>query len=190
MQLVLTVFRYLVFAGVAVIVVGAALAMAVQRRALNPFGTSARTIRRFTDPFLKPVERRVLRSGGNPQSAPWWVIGVTVLAGILLVSAVDWSVAQGRMVMVASQGGPRSIVRLVVDGALWLLTISLFVRVIGSWFGVGDHARWMRPFYLMTEWFLAPLRRVLPRFGPLDLSPLVAWLLIGYVVRPIIHSVL
>ena len=33
----------------------------------------------------------------------------------------------------------------------------------------------MRPFYLATEWMLAPLRRILPPFGMMDFSPLVAW---------------
>jgi uncharacterized protein YggT (Ycf19 family) len=36
----------------------------------------------------------------------------------------------------------------------------------------------MRPFTVLTEWILEPLRRVLPPFGPLDLSPLVAYLLL------------
>jgi uncharacterized protein YggT (Ycf19 family) len=40
----------------------------------------------------------------------------------------------------------------------------------------------MRPFVALTEWFLAPLRRVLPTFGPFDISPFVAYFLL-YIVR-------
>jgi uncharacterized protein YggT (Ycf19 family) len=39
----------------------------------------------------------------------------------------------------------------------------------------------MRPFVLATEWFLAPLRRILPSFAMFDLSPLVAWFVIQVV---------
>jgi uncharacterized protein YggT (Ycf19 family) len=39
----------------------------------------------------------------------------------------------------------------------------------------------------MTEWMLAPLRRILPSFGPMDVSPLIAFLLIGLVERMILR---
>ena len=85
----------------------------------------------------------------------------------------------------ASHSGGSSLVYVLVDWTFSLLGLALLIRVIGSWFGVGQYHKWMRPFYFMTEWMLAPLRRLLPPFGPLDLSPLVAWLLIQ-LVRPAI----
>ena len=78
----------------------------------------------------------------------------------------------------------------IVDLVLNLLMIAIIIRVIGSWVGAGQYNRWMRPFYLLTEWFLGPLRRVLPAFGPIDLSPIIAWLLIMYVVRPLLIGIL
>ena len=41
----------------------------------------------------------------------------------------------------------------------------------------------MKPFYAATEWMLAPLRRVIPAFGPLDLTPLVAWFGLGLLAQ-------
>jgi YggT family protein len=38
----------------------------------------------------------------------------------------------------------------------------------------------MRPVVLLTNWIIVPLRRVLPPLGPFDLSPLVAYFLLGF----------
>ncbi|HEY2804967.1 MAG TPA: YggT family protein, partial [Gemmatimonadales bacterium] len=144
-------------------------------------GSLARGIRRLTDPFIKPIERRVLRAGGNPQSAPWWMVGMAVLIGIALISAADWSVGQAGLLASATAAGPAGLIRLLAYWAIALLKLALIVRVIGSWFGIGEYAKWMRPFYLMTEWFLAPMRRIIPRVGPLDITPILAWVLLGFI---------
>ena len=77
----IVLLRYAVLAVAGAAALGALAAMAVQSRAINPFGRTARAIRRLTDPLLVPIERRVLRAGGNPQAAPWWLIGIAVVGG-------------------------------------------------------------------------------------------------------------
>lgn len=177
-------FAVLAVAGVAAL--GAFAAMAVQARAVNPFGRTARVIRRLTDPLLRPIERRIVRGGGNPQAAPWWLIGIAVVGGIVVITFVEWLVAQLLTVEAAAGYGALSLFRLAVDWAFNLVMIALVVRIVGSWLGAGPHTRWMRPFVFLTEWLLAPLRRVVPPFGVFDLTPLVAWLLLqlarGYVL--------
>jgi YggT family protein len=175
----LLLVRYTVFGLVVIAGLAALAAMMVQRRVLNPFGRTARTLRDLTDPFLKPIERRVLRAGGNPQSAPLWLVGGALLAGILAVTAADWIAGEMQQMMAAVEGGARSIAWLVADWAFNILMLALIVRVIGSWVGIGQYNKWMRPFYLMTEWLLAPLRRILPPMGMMDFSPLVAWFLLS-----------
>ena len=178
--------RYAVLAVAGVAALGGFAAMAVQSRAINPFGPAARVIRRLTDPLLTPIERRILRAGGNPRSAPWWLVGIAVVGGIVVISLVEWLVAQVVTVEAAASFGRGSLLRLLVDWAFNVVMIALVVRIIGSWFGAGRYTRWMRPFVVLTEWLLAPLRRVVPPFGGFDLTPLVAWILLqlarGYVL--------
>lgn len=180
-------FRYAVLAAAAVAALGALAALAVQSRAVNPFGRTARVIRRLTDPLLLPIERRVLRAGGNPQSAPWWLIGMAVVGGIVVISAVEWLLTQVFTVEAAASLGPGSLFRLVVDWAFNIVMIALVIRIVGSWIGASRYTRWMRPFVFLTEWMLAPLRRVVPPLGVFDLTPLIAWILLslarGYVLR-------
>lgn len=182
----LPLVRYTVFGLVALVALAALAAVLVQRRVLNPFGRPARLLRDLTDPVLKPIERRVLRSGGNPQSAPLWLVGGALLAGILAVTAAGWVAGEVVQLMAAVDGGARSIAWLIADWAFNILMFALIVRVLGSWIGVGQYNKWMRPFYLMTEWLLAPLRRVLPPIGMMDFSPLVAWFLLSLLRRAVL----
>ena len=183
----LLIVRYAVFGLVAFAALAALTAMAVQRRVLNPFGRPARALRDLTDPLLKPIERRVLRAGGNPQSAPWWLVGGALVVGIVAVTAADWVAGEAATVMNAVSGGARSVAWLLADWAFNLLMFALIVRVIGSWIGLGAYSRWMRPFVLLTEWLLAPLRRLLPQFGMIDFSPIVAWFVLSLLRRAILN---
>lgn len=179
--------RYVVLAAAAAVVFGAFAAMAVQARTINPFGPAARAIRAATDPLLLPIERRILRSGGNPQSAPWWLVGIGIVGGITLVTAVQWTASQAQSLAVAASFGPRYAFQLAVYWAFNLVILALVVRIIGSWIGASRYSRWMRPFVFLSEWLLAPLRRVVPPFGMFDFTPLIAWFLLqlarNYVLR-------
>jgi YggT family protein len=170
--------RYAVLAVAGVVALAGLAALAVQSRTLNPFGRPARAIRRLTDPVLLPIERRILRAGGNPQSAPWWLIGLAVVGGILVITVVEWLATQAFTVLAAADVGPRSLFRLAVDWAFNLMMLALVVRIIGSWIGASRYTRWMRPFVFLTEWLLAPLRRIVPTVGIFDITPLVAWILL------------
>ena len=67
-----------------------------------------------------------------------------------------------------------------------ILWISLIGRVVVSWLNIGPSSG-LYPIaaliYQITEPILAPIRRVLPSFGMLDLSPMVAIILITIVQR-------
>ncbi|MBI2072929.1 MAG: YggT family protein [Gemmatimonadetes bacterium] len=167
--------RYAVFA---VLVLSAVIALgswAVRTRRISPFSGAARLIRTLTDPIINPMERWVLRRGGNPQHAPWWLLGLVVVGGILVITVAQWLVVQLGRASFAATAGPRGVLRLAVYYLGQLVLIALIVRVIASWFGVFRYSRWMRPAYLLTDWIVEPLRRIIPPIGMIDITPLVAW---------------
>jgi YggT family protein len=186
--LLLDVVRWAIVGALIYVAIVALTHWAVRSRRLSPFGTWPRTVRRLSDPVLRPVEQRVIRAGGAPQTAPYWLLAIVVVGGLLLVSLVRWGIG-----FTYSLGGlanaPLRIQLLTLLS--WIFTIlrfALIVRVIASWFGASTYTKWMRPVVVLTDWLLEPLRRVLPPFGPLDLSPLVAYFILWIAERVIIGA--
>ena len=58
---------------------------------------------------------------------------------------------------------------------------AIIIRTLLSWFNLGGSQPVFRLLLEITEPVLAPIRRVLPTMGMLDLSPLVALLLIPFI---------
>jgi len=155
---------------------------AVRTRRINPFGVWPRFTRRISEPILLPLERRVIRAGGSPQDASFWLLGLVIVAGLLLLSLVHWLIGMTATMAALSYAGPRAWLRFVLGGVFTLLMAAIFIRVIVSWLGLSPYSRWMRPVMALTDWLIEPIRRILPPFGMLDFSPMVAWLVL-WVIR-------
>ncbi len=69
---------------------------------------------------------------------------------------------------------------------LWLLlegfSLIILLRVIISWVSPGQTNPFTTILYLVTEPILAPLRRILPRYGRLDFSPMAAWIILRILI--------
>jgi len=62
-----------------------------------------------------------------------------------------------------------------------ILTIAIFARAIMSWFNMDPRSPLIQALDSITEPILQPIRRIMPRLGMIDLSPLVAILLLQFV---------
>src|SRR5205823_10072454 len=72
--------RYVVFATFAASVLVALASWLVRTRRISPFGALGRTLRAASDPLIRPIEARLVRAGGNPVHAGWWLaVGVAVI---------------------------------------------------------------------------------------------------------------
>ena len=162
---------------------------AVRNRHINTFGAWSRLMRRLSDPVLQPLERRVVRAGGNPQNAPLWLVGIVVVTGLLLLSLTHWLIGTLATFVMIAHGGPRVWLRVLVSALFSVIMAAIFIRVIASWLGIGPYGRWMRPIMALTSWLIDPIRRILPPMGMFDFSPMVAWLVL-YVVRGFVMGVL
>src|SRR5207244_10650508 len=84
--------RYAVFAVFVLSVVVAFTAWLVRARRVSPFGALGRALRAASDPLIRPVEMRLVRPGGNPVHAGWWLVVVVALGGLVLLSLLGWAV--------------------------------------------------------------------------------------------------
>ena len=180
--------RYAVFG---VFALSAAIALAswlVRARHVSPFGALGRMLRAVSDPVIRPVEGRLVRAGGNPVNAGWWLVVVVAIGGVVLLSLMDWIVGTFYGLSRAAGGGPRALLAFLIGAVYSVLFAALLLRVVGSWFGAFRYSRWMRPAYALTDWLVEPIRRVLPPMGAVDWSPLVA-LLALWVLKQVLLSV-
>ena len=59
-----------------------------------------------------------------------------------------------------------------------VLTLAILLRVILSWFSPKPNNMLAKILYQVTEPILGPLRRIIPRVGMLDFTPLAAIILL------------
>jgi YggT family protein len=152
---------------------------AIRHQKLSPFGAWARFVRQWSDPVLRPVEQRVVRAGGNPQDAPLWLVGVTVVAGLIVIALVDWLVGLIVSIYLTAQNG--QLLALVVHLVFELLRLAIMIRVIASWINPSPYSRFMRVIGALTNWMIEPIRRIIPSLGMIDISPMIAYFVLLFV---------
>ena len=76
-----------------------------------------------------------------------------------------------------------------INAVIMAAWIALFVRVILSWFPVSRENPIVAVVFQITDPMLAPIRRIMPRTGMLDLSPLALFFLL-YLLRILVNSAL
>lgn len=59
-----------------------------------------------------------------------------------------------------------------------VLVMAIFARAVVSWFPISRDHPLIVVLYQITEPVLAPLRRIIPTMGMIDITPLVAMLLL------------
>lgn len=64
-----------------------------------------------------------------------------------------------------------------------ILFFAIFVRAILSWFPVRGDNPVIAILYQVTEPILAPLRAVIPRIGMIDITPMVASLILIVIIQ-------
>ncbi|HEX2987110.1 MAG TPA: YggT family protein [Chloroflexota bacterium] len=75
-----------------------------------------------------------------------------------------------------------------VDLLFNILIFAIVGRALLSWFNLGPGNPIVRLLYEITEPILAPMRRVIPMIGMLDISPIVAILLLSFMQNLILQA--
>jgi YggT family protein len=162
---------------------------AVRTRKISPFNAVARFCRSTVDPFIAPIERRVVRAGGAPASAPLWALAAVVIGGILLLTVVDIIRLQVVKSVYAAEAGSAGIFQLLVSWSFTILKAALIVRVISSWLPISPYSPWVSWSYRLSEPILSPLRRIVPVLGGLDITPIIAYILLGIIESGLLRLV-
>jgi len=146
---------------------------------LNPFAWISLTIRRLTDPFVLPVRRALMGFGVDPKYSPLVVIVIVILLGyfVLQLASTIAGTLSG-LLFSLQQGAMVSALGFILYGLISIYILLIFVRIIFSWGMVSYSNRIMRFLVNATEPLLGPLRRMIPPLGAMDISPIVAFLIL------------
>lgn len=146
---------------------------------LNPFAWVSLTIRRLTDPFVLPVRRALMGFGMDPKYSPLVVILIVILLGyfVLQLASTIAGTLSGLLVSL-QQGAMVSALGFILYGLISIYILLIFIRIIFSWGMISYSNRIMRFLVNTTEPLLGPLRRMIPPLGAMDISPIVAFLIL------------
>lgn len=70
-----------------------------------------------------------------------------------------------------------------------VMNLAILARILLSWVNIDPNNRVIRFLYEITEPILGPIRRVMPSLGGLDLSPMIALVLISLAERVLLSLV-
>ena len=175
---VYAVLRWTLFIAVMVIAIVCLIDWLVRTRRINPFNPIARYMRSTVDPLMAPVERKIVRAGGLPTAAPWWTLVFAVVGSIVLLWFLGFVRSQFKMLAGAGMQGSSGILMLLIQWTFGILYLSILVRVVSSWVRVSPYSPWVRWAFQLSEPILRPLRQIVPTLGPIDITPIVAYVLL------------
>ena len=66
--------------------------------------------------------------------------------------------------------------------------MAIFLRAIVSWFAIDPRNPLVEVLDQITEPILSPLRRIVPRLGMVDITPLVAIILLQFLAQAVAQS--
>ncbi|HSE31441.1 MAG TPA: YggT family protein [Pyrinomonadaceae bacterium] len=146
---------------------------------LNPFSRLSLLIRQLSDPFVLRMRRGLMGFGIDPKYSPIVVILITILLGFFVLQLAE-TLARTTAGLLDSvrQGAMVSALGFIIYGAVSIYIILIFMRIVFSWGMVSYTNRLMRFLVNATEPLLGPLRRIIPPLGMLDISPIVAFLIL------------
>lgn len=153
---------------------------------LNPFSWLSLTIRRLSDAFVHPMRRGLMGFGIDPKYSPIVVILITILLGYFVLQLAETiAITAAGLLSSVRSGSMISALGFIIYGAISIYILLIFIRIIFSWGMVSYSNRLMRFLVNTTEPLLGPLRRIVPPLGMMDISPIVAFLILWLFQRAI-----
>ncbi|SQF93865.1 membrane protein [Paucimonas lemoignei] len=136
---------------------------------------------RATQPLLKPL-RRIIPS----------VFGLDMSSLVLAIIVQMILMALTLLLAYGTTGDPLHLLIWAIIGVtalfLKIFFFALIVSVILSWVAPASHNPGAQLVNQITEPLLAPLRRILPNLGGLDISPILAFMILKLLDMLVINN--
>jgi len=182
-MLIIDRILWFINSGIKIVIVAVIVLMIIRLIAdamdLNPFAWTSRTVRRLSDGFVIPVRGGLRGFGVDTKFAPVVVILISILLGWFVLQLVGTIAAMTEGIIDSVRGGAVfRLIGFIIYGLISIYILLITIRIIFSWGMLSYTNRVMRFLVDVTEPLLGPLRRRIPPLGWLDISPLVAILIL------------
>lgn len=186
---------WFVNSGIKIVIVAVIALMIVRLIAdamdLNPFAWTSRTVRRLSDGLVVPVRGGLRGFGIDTKFAPLVVILIVIVLGWFVLQLVGTIAGMVEGIIESARSGAAfRLIGFIIYGLVSIYILFIVMRVVFSWAMVSYTNRVMRFLVDVTEPLLGPLRRIIPRLGWLDISPLVAILILMFLQQAIAGTLL
>lgn len=148
---------------------------------LHPFNPYSQAILKASDWLIIPI-RKIIPASGRfdwPSIIACWVTGMVYLF-------LSWFIAMAGMLPSASAFGPLLLAGLFI-ALKWVFNLIVWLTLIQavlSW--INPLSPIMPVLYTLTAPLLDPIRKIMPRTGGLDFSPLVL-LIIAQIIMMVLN---
>lgn len=143
----------------------------------------SQTIVKVTSPFVNPLRKIIPGIAGLDMASLLLAFIIAAAKSALLYKLQGYGLSANAILV-------SSLIE-VITAILNIFLFAIFIQVILSWVAPGQHNPITLMIAQLTGPILAPIRRVMPDLGGLDLSPMVA--LVGIqiakmlIIPPLIH---
>jgi YggT family protein len=142
----------------------------------NPF---SQLLVKITNPVLVPLRRMIPAAGKVDTAAIVLALGLTIVQVLLLVGLMGKPVSLIGVVFFAVFELLRTVIHIYI--------FALIVQAVMSWVGNSYGNPIADVLHSLTDPLLRPIRNVMPNMGMIDLSPMVAIMLL-YIVLIVLQS--
>ena len=71
----------------------------------------------------------------------------------------------------------------------WALELAILIRVLLSWFRPNPYNPFVQAIYQITEPIMGPLRRIIPPLGMIDITPMVALIILQIIQEIVLTAI-
>ncbi|TGG90069.1 YggT family protein [Natronospirillum operosum] len=167
--------------GFALVLIALAARFMAQVAQVDPYGPMAETVRKISNPFVSPFMLVIPRIRGLDLPALLVIWLLQVVMAFILVSMLPQLNAAVSTIIV---GGAFATAGLILEVTRW----SMIIVAIGSWLSSGAPNPLLAFLRDMIEPVVAPFRKLNLQVGMLDLSYLLAFLVL-YIVHGILRAI-
>ena len=129
---------------------------------------------KITNPVLVPLRRFIPPIGKIDTASLVLAVVLKLIAAILLINLLNWNLGFAAVLI----GVVIDLVRTVI----WIFMVALIIRAIMSWVGNSYGNPIASLLDSLTDPILEPIRKFVPLIGAIDISPLIAVVLLQVVL--------